>query len=121
MEEKKKSYQDKNRQAWITRFNGKVIGFCVANKEKEKGRVSALYILPGYQRKGAGSKLIQKALRWLDDNKDIYVNVVEYNLKAVNFYKKHGFSETGRGGFLDSAAVLPSGKRIPEIELLKKP
>jgi GNAT superfamily N-acetyltransferase len=119
IEAKKERCLNKNQQTWVAEERGKIIGACRAEKGRQINRLSAIYVLPDYQGKGVGSELIVNALGWLGNQKDIYVNVVEYNLKAINFYKKHGFVETGKKGVFDSAAKLPSGKYLPEIELVK--
>ncbi len=119
IEERKKRYEDKTKQTWVAEENGKIIGFCVAGNEKGKDRILAIYVLPKYQNRGIGSSLLIKAFEWLGNHKVIFTNVVEFNLNAINFYKYHGFMETGKSGALDSAAILPSGKTLPEIELVK--
>jgi len=119
IEESKKRYGDKSKQSWVAEEDGKIIGFCIAGNEKGKNRILAIYVLPKYQGRGIGSELITRAFKWLGNRKAIYINVVEYNLNAISFYKKCGFIETGRSGAFDSAAELPSGKILPEIELIK--
>jgi len=119
IEERKKKYNDRNIGIWVAETENKIIGFCMAIKEEECNRVGAIYVLPIYQGKGLGQQLIEKAFGWLGNKKDILINVARYNKQAINFYKKFGFIETGKGGSLDSAAKLPSGKSIPEIELIK--
>jgi ribosomal protein S18 acetylase RimI-like enzyme len=119
IEERKKRYKDKNSQVWVAEENERIIGFCEAIKENENNRIQAIYVLPSYQGKGIGRRLIKKAFAWLGKDKDIYVNVARYNQQAIDFYKKNGFEETGRSGVFDSAAKLPSGKSIPEIELVR--
>ena len=119
IEGQKKRYKNKGKRTWVAECDKEMVGFCVASREKEEGRIKAIYVLPEHQGKGIGGELIKKAIEWLGDGKQIYINVVEYNLKAINFYEKHGFSETGRKGVFDSAAVLPSGKNMLEIELVK--
>jgi ribosomal protein S18 acetylase RimI-like enzyme len=119
MEERKKRYENKTMQTWVAENEGKIIGFCTAANEKGNGRILAIYVLPEHQRKGIGHQLITKGLEWLGWDKKIYINVVEYNSSAINFYKRHGFTETGVKGVFDSAASLPSGKSLIEIELEK--
>lgn len=119
IEERKKKYGDRNNGIWVTEVEGKIIGFCTAIREGEYNRIGAIYVLPAYQRRGLGRLLIEKAFGWLGGKKDILINVARYNKQAIDFYKKFGFIETGKAGTLDSAAKLPSGKFIPEIELVK--
>jgi GNAT superfamily N-acetyltransferase len=119
IEERKKKYKDKNTNIWVAEDEINIIGFCSAIKEKKNNRIGAIYVLPGFQRKGLGKQLVKKAFAWLGDRKDILINVARYNKQAINFYGKLGFVETGKTGTLDSAARLPSGKFIPEIELVK--
>lgn len=118
IEERKKRYKDKTKQTWVAEEDGKIIGFCVAGNENGKNRILAIYVLPSYQGKGIGHQLITQGLKWLGDRK-IYINVVEYNVNAKNFYKNYGFIETGAKGVFDTAASLPSGKFLTEVELVK--
>lgn len=73
----------------VARSPDKVVGF-VAAKVEENGRrrIVAIYVLPKAQRKGAGGKLLEKALDWCGDKHDIYLDVVSYNQKAISFYEK---------------------------------
>lgn len=120
IEEQKKYYEDRKYQVLIAEENNKIIGFCTAGKEKENNRIRAIYVLPNYQGKGVGRLLIEKAFNWLGTDKDILVNVARYNKQAIDFYKAAGFMATGRCGVFDEGAKLPSGKLIPEIEMVKK-
>lgn len=119
IEERKSRYEDINNGTWVAEDTGKVIGFCMATKKEDRNRVTAIYVLPTYQRKGLGKLLIERALSWLGNEKDILINVASYNSQAIGFYKKFGFIETGGKGTLDNVAKLPSGKVIPEIELVR--
>jgi len=119
IEERKKKYNDKNTGIWIAEAEGEIIGFCSAIRETKHNRIGSIYVLPAFQRKDLGKQLIKKAFSWLGDKKDILINVARYNKQAINFYEKFGFVKTGKRGTLDNAAKLPSGKFIPEIELVK--
>jgi ribosomal protein S18 acetylase RimI-like enzyme len=120
IEARKKGYKDKNRKIWVAEYDDRIIGFCIAIYKEKEARIKAIYILPEHQNKGIGGSLMKKAMKWLGDNKKIYINVVEYNLKAINFYKKYGFLETKRKKDFNLTVALPSGKIMPEIELVKK-
>jgi len=117
-EGKKRNHGNETKQTWVAENNGKIIGFCVVEKNIEN-RILAIYVLPEHQGKGIGSRLLINGLKWLGDDKKIYVNVVEYNLNAINFYEKHGFIKTGERGVFDSGAKFPNGKSMIEIKLLK--
>jgi GNAT superfamily N-acetyltransferase len=117
MEERKKRLADPNAPTWVAKDGDEVIGFCIASKGDEN-RVGAIYLLPEYQGQGIGRKLMETALSWLGDEKDIYIDVASYNHKAIRFYEKFGFTPSGRD-ISNPVAALPSGKTIPEIEMVK--
>ncbi|MDP4263217.1 MAG: GNAT family N-acetyltransferase [Bacteroidota bacterium] len=54
---------------------------------------------PGYQGNGIGQKLIETLLEWAKNNRQIekvFLNVFATNQRAINLYKKLGFTEEGR-------------------------
>ena len=119
-EKRKERYKDKNIGIWVAEDGSRIIGFCTAVIEENCNRIVAIYVTPDYQKKGIGGLLIKKAFFWLGDKKDIFVNAVSYNQRAIGFYNRFGFEKTGRAGIFDKAARLPSGKTMPEIEMIKK-
>ena len=119
IESRKKYYEDKNVCTWVVEDENKIIGFCGATKKEDFNRVGAVYVLPDYQDQGLGKLLIQKALNWLGNDKNILINVANYNTKAINFYKSFGFIESKKIINPTDFHKLPSGKIIPEIELIK--
>ena len=119
IEDRKKYYENRNIGIWVVEDGDKIVGFCTAKREGNINRIAAIYVLPSYQERGVGRQLIEKAFGWLGKKKDILINGAKYNKQAIDFYKKFGFTETGKGGIFDDAAKLPSGKIIPEIELIK--
>lgn len=118
IEERKKQFSDSTIHTFVVKDRNIIIGFCGLKKERDNNKIGALYLLPEYQNKGIGKKLLGIALNWLGNDKDIYVNVASYNEYAIRFYKKFGFVETNKI-VSDDAAVLPSGKTVPEIEMIK--
>mgnify|MGYP002569546287 CR=1 FL=1 len=63
--------------------------------------IERIYIKRGYQRMGLGGYIIDKAAdtaRTLG-KKYIWLGVWENNLKAISFYKKHGFYKIGSHSF----------------------
>lgn len=115
-----KRYSDPNQHRWIAKNGEKIVGFCVAYKEESNNRIWAIYVIPSLQGKGLGRKLMEKALAWLGNDRDIYINLASYNTKALKFYEKFGFIKTGKSAHSRYVEPLPSGKIIPEIETVKK-
>ena len=71
---------------------------------------------PDYQGSGLGTKLVESAEAWLG-NIPIHLEVVTYNHKAITFYKKLGFVETSIPP--RDPIILKSGKRIPEMTMMR--
>lgn len=112
------SNPDPNRHYWVAKDGDKVVGMHLVLRGEEENTLQALYVHPGFQRLGVGSRLMQIALDWLGNEKDIILGVVTYNKNAIDFYKKFGFVENGERH--DEVATLPSGKVMPEIEMVKR-
>jgi len=119
IENRKKIYSDPDVHIWVAKDDGEIIGFCIARKEEKNNRIGAIYLLPSYQGQGVGGRLIEAALNWLGVDKDIYVNVASYNDNATRFYERYGFVKTEKD-ISNPVADLPSGKSIPETEMVRK-
>lgn len=121
MEVRKNRYSNPKIRTFVAKNDqDEIVGFCITEKNAVKNRIGAIYILPTYQGMGIGKKLIKNALDWLGHKQSVFVNVVIYNDQAINFYKACGFTETANTGTLDTAAVLPNGKKLPEMEMVLK-
>ncbi len=101
----------KNQRSWVAKENSKTIGFCTAEKNPDTNQLKAIYVLPEYHGKEAGKMLIEHALEWLGNDKDIIVEVASYNDRAIHFYEKYGFVKNGMTG---------DSKGIPTIFLTKQ-
>lgn len=118
IERRKARYNNPNTHIWVAEDDRRIIGFCSAIKEGDNNRIMAIYVLPQYHGTGTGKKLIERAFSWLGKTKDILVNVVEYNDHAIGFYEHMGFVKTDKSGIFDDIARLPTGKVIPEIQMI---
>lgn len=70
-----------------------ILGFCVAERSSKQNRLSAIYILEKFQRKGLGKALWNVILSenfW--NNNPIIVEVGDQNQDAHGFYKNLGFT-----------------------------
>lgn len=90
-------------------FNNEVAGYLKVNtndaQSEEMGNesleVERIYIRNKFQRKGLGKYLINKAIEVAigQIKKMIWLGVWEKNDKAIAFYKKMGFVQTGAHSF----------------------
>jgi ribosomal protein S18 acetylase RimI-like enzyme len=103
---------------WVAKEEDRVVGFTSVLKGVEANTLEALHVLPEYQGQGIGTKLLQKAMEGLGDGKSIRIEVVAYNVRAQKLYKKFGFKVMGEA--LDDPIILPNGKRIPKVLMVKE-
>ena len=104
---------------FVAKCNGGIVGYCCAQKLKEFNKVRSLYILPEFQRKGVGKKLISKAFDFLDLAKPTKLTVAIYNTNAISFYEKLGFAK-GERLMENPEGAFASGREIPEMEMIKE-
>lgn len=90
----------------VAKVDGKVIGYIMCRVEDsiifsfpirkvKRGHVVSFAVLPEYRGRGIGSSLLRaaiKALKNIYNCIDVYLEVRISNEKAINLYKKHGFS-----------------------------
>ena len=66
---------------------------------------SSLYVHPDYWSRGVGEELLNQAIEFLGEGEDIYLDVVDYNAKAIRFYEKHGFVNVGPTPNIEEGAI----------------
>jgi ribosomal protein S18 acetylase RimI-like enzyme len=108
-----------NEKFILAKDGERVIGICYGDIQEDKNQLRAIYILPEYQGRGIGTKLWEAILPFFDKTKDTYVEVVDYNEKAINFYKKIGFVDTGVR-FQEERFRMKSGALFTEMEMMLK-
>jgi len=104
---------------FVARDGEKIVGVCNAVKSEAYNRISAIYVLPDYQRSGIGKLFWNEARKFFDPKKDIVVHLGSYNQKSINFYKSLGFVETGKQ-WMDENLKMKSGAVIPQMEMIIK-
>ena len=79
----------------IALLDGKLIGSAMVGYEGHRGWLNYLAVLPDYQNKGYGRKLVEKAIMELERLGCLKLNVQirESNISAVRFYERLGFKE----------------------------
>ena len=96
---------------------GKIVGFCFAERQSNINRIEAVYIWPDYQGIGLGQRLYDEAYKFLNTNNDTYLEVFSLNSKAIGFYKKLGFVETGKK-IPDERFLSLTGKILEATEMM---
>lgn len=97
----------------------KVIGVCCATKGQWENRLDAIYILPEYQGTGVGTQLWKQIEKFFGRSKDILVGVATYNDRAINFYRKLGFIDSGHR-YTEERLRMKSGAVLPEMDMVLK-
>lgn len=103
-------------KAIVAKDGDTVVGYCYVTKKDGKNQLTAMYILSEYHGQGIGTKMWEYIKDFFDEDNDIYVEVADYNEKAIAFYKKLGFVDTGRR-WTDERFRMKSGHAIPEMEM----
>ena len=69
--------------------DGVVVGVLATSQESDKGWINQLYILPGWNRKRIGTRLLERAHSALQ--KPIHLYTFQENAGARRFYERHGY------------------------------
>ncbi len=76
---------------------GKVVGLVTAGRPSEEVvYIARLYVLPGHQRQGIGSRLMEACVAAFPGTETLRLEVEEQNEKGLSFYRKQGFREISR-------------------------
>ncbi|MBP5293180.1 MAG: GNAT family N-acetyltransferase [Clostridia bacterium] len=82
----------------IAKDGDKVIGFVgygASREDADAGEIFAIYVLSAYHGTGVGQMLLSAGLEQLNQFKKISLWVIDENMRAIRFYRKNGFTETG--------------------------
>ncbi|MGC7095827.1 GNAT family N-acetyltransferase [Amycolatopsis lurida] len=77
----------------IVTVDGTDAGVLVVEAHPEGWYLGRIELLPEYQGRGIGGVLIQ---RLADRGTPLHLEVLAVNRRALEFYRRHGFRETGR-------------------------
>lgn len=107
-----------NNRYLVAEESEKIVGIIYLEKESDHNRIQGLYILPKYQNKGLGKKLWNEAKRFLNLENETIIEVAEYNTKAIEFYKKLGFVDTGKRFLENTSSEIV---KRPMLEMVLNP
>lgn len=96
--------------------DNKIVGCCFAYNGEEANRIEALFLLENYHGTGLAQKIYNSAYQLLNHHNDTFLDVFSRNLKAINFYKKQGFFDTGKK-FFDERFVGLDGVQLEITEM----
>ena len=83
-------------KGWVALQGEEIVAFSIA--DRATASIFALFVLPGYEGRGVGGRLLNLALGWLWDNgaERVWLTTGP-GTKAVRFYEKRGWKCTGKG------------------------
>jgi len=108
---------ESNKKYFVALDGKTVVGLCRVEKNEKENRLNAIYVLPEYQAQGIGKRLWHEAQTFFDPSKDTYLGVATYNQKAIDFYSKLGFRDTGKR-YTDEWTRMESGAVLPEMDMV---
>lgn len=101
----------------VAKEHDKVVGYCKAYTHETHNELRMMYVLPAYQRKGIGTMFWEELQHFFDKTRPVILSVAVYNTRAIDFYKKLGFADTGKR-FTNERHRMPISKvLIPEMEM----
>jgi len=115
---------DPAKAAWLAETGGEAVGYAVAGPCKLPhpevtpacGELARIYLLAAHQGGGAGTRLLEEALGWLekDGPRRIWIGVWSQNLGAQRLYARYGFAKVGDyefavGRMRDQEVILRRG------------
>jgi GNAT superfamily N-acetyltransferase len=81
-------------KGWVAEHEKRVIAFSIADRASRS--IFALFVLPAFERRGIGGKLLDLALEWLWTNGAQRVWLTSGpQTRAARFYEKRGWIATG--------------------------
>jgi GNAT superfamily N-acetyltransferase len=95
------------RAIFVAKDDGRLAGFVIADcKDAAMPEIDWMIVGPAYQGKGVAGRLMEQALDWIHlregsggqvgEGVPVQLGVIHFNARAIAFYKKWGFEDTGR-------------------------
>ena len=85
------------RAVLVAKENGILAGFVILDwKDEAMPEIDWLIVGRAWQGKGVAHRLMEAALAEIGEGVPVQLGVIHFNERAIAFYKKHGFEDTGR-------------------------
>lgn len=104
----------------VGKIDDTIVSFCRVSISSCQNQLHSLYVAPEYHGNGIGTNIWNMAQQYINPKKSTVVEVAVYNHRAINFYARHGFVDTGRRMF-NPKFIMKSGSIIPELEMRRPP
>jgi GNAT superfamily N-acetyltransferase len=97
-------------RGWVAEAAGRIVGFSIA--DRADASIFALFVLPEFEGRGLGTKLLDLAVAWLRDEGagDIWL-VTGEGTRAAGFYAARGWRPAGRDAAGDLRFELAGSDR----------
>ena len=83
-----------DRKGWVAERSGEIVAFCMADRADPS--IFALFVLPGYEGRGLGNRLLHLALQWLWNNgAELAWLTTAPDTRAARFYARRGWLPVG--------------------------
>jgi len=83
-----------DRKGWVAECSGEIVAFCMADRADPS--IFALFVLPGHEGLGLGSRLLDLALQWVWDNgAELVWLTTSPDTRAARFYERRGWVPVG--------------------------
>jgi len=85
------------RAVLVAKEDGILAGFVILDwKDEAMPEIDWLIVGRAWQGKGVAHRLMEAALAEIGEGVPVQLGVIHFNERAIAFYKKHGFEDTGR-------------------------
>ncbi len=98
------------------RNNNEIIGFVLFRIASDESEILTIAVLKEFRKQGVGSDLLKNTINYIKNNgvKNLFLEVREDDISAVNFYIKNGAKEVSRR----KNYYVRNGKNVNAINMI---
>jgi [ribosomal protein S18]-alanine N-acetyltransferase len=93
----RETIQYETARTFVAQDSGRIVGYVIARISGQEGEILDLAVLPERRRRGVGQALLSAVWNALqrDGVKELYLEVRESNVAAIELYRRQGFRPVG--------------------------